>query len=625
MNNATDSHHNTAKLVGGVVTQNNDFVRVEGAKLYSLLQTSDRPIIHVAMTGSSSTSTATSASQQAMNATSNNSSSGMSISSNISFPMSSNAIAESTADNGDVILAASDTQGVVRIYCPDTIEENTQDTAGTNSKVNFVATALGTSVLSANASTTTGDMNDLQNHAVHNEYRNSMYNVDAINVNMRPLIRVGEYTYQNAVVACCFQNGSFANCTATNVTSTTGNYTSSKTASYDDCTEGYDTLTVDNAFTVMSTAVASKSLLVAVAKGELFMYGTQDWTNFSTIQQLKMSKSPSKSKEILKEMKLKHTASCDFDDLSISTNSSNDNREASDMIRNASVQSPKLQAKLSFCNSVQGGGNTSDSNKYTNINQPYKSIVDNIEQRNKTKLGLHPTTTTIIKKQSSATASTADKEEDSAYMVPRSQPPPMPTPLINSPIMKTTSFIVNKSNTATTTANNNASNNITTNTTSNNINRPTSSSSFTAIKKPQVVTSSTTTTSKDQKHTHIPTSSSITAATITAVAATTTTLKKTLFVNSPAATETTEENDSNNSNNNPSDNIEIYPKTPFPDVLTNELGQPILTNTKIIEQKLHKISKQLDQDEVIRVDYLRYIKLDMILYNICLLLYDRSQ
>mmetsp|Transcript_7192 Transcript_7192/g.15644 ORF Transcript_7192/g.15644 Transcript_7192/m.15644 type:complete len:932 (+) Transcript_7192:226-3021(+) len=125
------------------------FMIDDGNRLFSLLQTSDRPIIHLSFT---------------------------------STQMTSEASLQSAV--GDIVLAASDTQGVVRVYTPEKIVD----------KDGFSPEADDQDDL----------LDSLQRHPLHAEYRSKM-SVDEAHVNQRPLVSVGEHNFASPIVCCCFQ------------------------------------------------------------------------------------------------------------------------------------------------------------------------------------------------------------------------------------------------------------------------------------------------------------------------------------------------------------------------------------------------------------------------------------
>jgi len=180
------------------------FLIDDGTRLYSLLQTSARPIIHLSLisTNSSNSSVYRRGKQNTSKAS---------------------LAALSDTDTGDIVLAASDTQGAVRIYTPEKLVEKDPLAAvaaasGNNSVVTgmsgYSATATagvrgrGRGGGAGGGGTNEGHREDdiltLHHHPLHAEYRSKMSQIDAVHVNQRPLVRVGEQNYGTAVVTCRF-------------------------------------------------------------------------------------------------------------------------------------------------------------------------------------------------------------------------------------------------------------------------------------------------------------------------------------------------------------------------------------------------------------------------------------
>lgn len=151
--------------VDTTVAQPRTIVSDDGTKLYSLLQTSDRPIIHVALTAYPT------------------------VSLPLSPGLSPAGKSAQEGSGGDIVLAASDTQGVVHLYTPEkvTVHENTRDGSAFIEK-----RQQGRQLL------------ELPHHPLYDEYRSKMSPTAVAAQAVAPLVRIGEQRYQSAVVACSF-------------------------------------------------------------------------------------------------------------------------------------------------------------------------------------------------------------------------------------------------------------------------------------------------------------------------------------------------------------------------------------------------------------------------------------
>ena len=138
----------------------------DGTKLYSLMQTSDRPIIHLTINAFPSD--------------------GIPLSPGNSFKSRQDLLDFANASAGDVVLAASDTQGAVHIYAPEKLDKQSTTTPRAAGALQALA--------------------ELPHHPLYDEYRSRLQAADE-DVHQRfhtPLVRIGEQKFPAAVVACAF-------------------------------------------------------------------------------------------------------------------------------------------------------------------------------------------------------------------------------------------------------------------------------------------------------------------------------------------------------------------------------------------------------------------------------------
>lgn len=136
----------------------------DGTKLYSLMQTSDRPIIHVTLNAFPSD--------------------GVPLSPLNSPKGRQDMLDFAAASAGDVVLAASDTLGAVHIYAPEKLDPHAS-TPRTKGAVK--------------------ELTELPHHPLYEEYRNRLLADDDVHKCFTaPLVRIGEQRFPAAVVACSF-------------------------------------------------------------------------------------------------------------------------------------------------------------------------------------------------------------------------------------------------------------------------------------------------------------------------------------------------------------------------------------------------------------------------------------
>jgi hypothetical protein len=369
-----------------------DFIRDSTSMLYSLLQASDRPLIHVSMVagwrgGSAGTGPGTLLTSLTAASSSEHSSPAQGMMD--AYP--------AEGGGGHVLLVCSDTQGVARIYCSDVIGAD----------------------LPSSYSVTESDVPPLLNLALHEQYRRVMSHVDDVtghDLNLHPLIKVGEQSYQNAVVACRFQQFVPVRGGRQEGPVSVGNGSP-------DCVSS------------VPYRGSVKSLMVALAKGEVFMYDASDWTRFAARLQVKIPSTDAFS--VIRKALSPNTPA---DDVPSPSSSGSDEEQQhhhlhDDLIR--SRASPKLQGRISFSNSIimDGSGVSSGTPPPPPPSQYSRSPIgasvscddDNgqplgVQQGNKSK-GV----------SSSSRFKTADAEVSEAMMMlPRAIPPPAPTPPMDS-------------------------------------------------------------------------------------------------------------------------------------------------------------------------------------------------
>jgi len=358
-----------------------DFIRDSTSMLYSLLQASDRPLIHVSMAagwrgGSVGTGPGTLLTSLTAASSSDHSSPAEGMMD--AFP--------TEGGGGHVLLVCSDTQGVARIYCSDVIGAD----------------------LPSSYSETDSDVPPLLNLALHEQYRSVMSHVDARDLNLHPLIKVGEQSYQNAVVACRFQQAVPVRGDRQEGPLTDGNGSP-------DCVS------------IVPSRGLVKSLMVALAKGEVFMYDASDWTRFAARLQLKIP-----STDAFSVIRKALSPNTPVDDAPSPSSSGSDEEQHhhhlhDDLIR--SRASPKLQGRISFSNSIISGTPPPPSH-YSRI--PIGASVS-FDDDNGQSLGVQQGNTSKGASGSSR-INTADEEEvsEAIMMLPRALPPPAPTPPMGS-------------------------------------------------------------------------------------------------------------------------------------------------------------------------------------------------
>ena len=208
-----------ATVGGEGIPAEEQFLRDDGRCLHSLLQTSDRPIIHVALSNMPLSSLLPDTLTSPSNASHTAGASGV-----------PGAGGGEGGSGGDVVMAASDTQGIVRVYTPEKelppewevgMREALRAAGATSPPGPSAPQAYSTGTAQPQSippfspttqaaatptSSSSANLDELQRHPLHREYsrRRLLLEVDPEASAQRPLVRVGELGFPSPVVACCF-------------------------------------------------------------------------------------------------------------------------------------------------------------------------------------------------------------------------------------------------------------------------------------------------------------------------------------------------------------------------------------------------------------------------------------
>ena len=369
----------------------------DGTKLYSLMQTSDRPIIHVSLNAFPSD--------------------GIPLSP-VNSPLKGkqDVLDMASASAGDIVLAASDTLGVVHIYAPEKIDPHP-------------TTPMLRSPLR--------ELVELPHHPLYEEYRNRAKTDDDVHKWFRaPLVRVGEQKFSAAVVACAFPPayppgeyllsglGSMSGRSAGGMGSPGGKSVS------------YAPRAMVDRWDPVEMQQRSGPLLVGIAKGQLIMYGTEDLAALA--QQYKRSMTEKLEGVPTLDSLPRGGRSVRQDDDTISECSVDSDIRDSDR-KFFSHHSKKKIAKMSFDAAVPDVTIVSESDNDSRDELWARVAAKQAERSPKSK---GSTTDTALKTTTTTTSTSVttkkssflqqQEEEDSAY--PRSRPPPPPTPTSSSAV-----------------------------------------------------------------------------------------------------------------------------------------------------------------------------------------------
>lgn len=350
----------------------------DGTKLYSLLQTSDRPIIHVTLAAYPSASLPLSPG-----------------------PSPGKEMTSGSGSGGDVVLAASDTQGAVHLYTPEKIVAH--DGVGNPTKRQ------------------SRDLVELAHHPLYDEYRRKMSPLDAATQSLTPLVRVGEQSYPSAVVCCSFPPAYPNDDLAASPLSSPLNSPSSKSQA------GMSGKTRLGKWDPAAMVQRNGPLLVGVAHGELYIYDSADLASLSTGQNKQLDK-PLELEIVLEGGRRKSVSGAHVSD-DHSDASEDSAVEASDRktITRKNSMRERQQANATLAAAANAGGSDSDvcsQDEWENLKIAPKHVRYTAPVNATEVLPTKPAGSSFFADKKKAASAVVVEEDCSEY--PRTKPPPAP-------------------------------------------------------------------------------------------------------------------------------------------------------------------------------------------------------